>query len=44
MPPLYLPKKFLQFGQECVTQFNDSMQQGMQAQGQSLKNKKTFII
>ena len=36
MPPLYLPRKFLQLGDLCVTEFNESMQQGMQAQGHNL--------
>lgn len=36
IPPLYLPKKFLQFGHVWVTEFRDSMQHGMHAQGHNL--------
>ena len=43
IPPLYLPKKALQFGHLCSTWFKSSMQHGIQAQHQNLKIKKNEI-
>lgn len=40
-PPLYLPKKCLQFGHLWDTVFRDSMQHGMHAQGQSPTTQRT---
>jgi len=41
MPPLYLPRKFLQFGHLCVTEFRESMQHGIQAQGHNPTTQRT---
>jgi len=41
IPPLYLPKKFLQLGHLWVTELRDSIQQGTHAQGHNPTTQRT---